>query len=122
MKSLTVALALTAGALTLPATAAGLRTGEAGFPGTALPHGVTTQMSCGAVQSLVQRNNHALLTFAGSSFWSGYGTDRIVKDGRYCLLDETAAPAWVQTRDAAACFAGFTCNDSERMGGRGGRW
>lgn len=122
MKPLFLALALTGAAFSLPAAAAGLQAGEPGFPGTRLPHAETSRMSCGAVQALVGRNNHALLTFASSGFWSGYGTDRIVKDGRYCLLDETAAPAWVQTRDASACFAGFTCNDSEHMNGRGGRW
>ena len=121
MKHLMLALAVAAGALSMPADAAGLRFGEPGFPGTRAPAATTWRHSCAQIQSIVGRNNHAVLTFGRSGWWTGYGTDRVVKDGRFCLTGEGTSPIWVRTSDSAACFAGFTCASGGEFGGRRGR-
>lgn len=102
------------------ASAAGLQGGEPGFPGTAAPAATTWRQSCAAVQALVQRHNHAVLTYADYGYdprnlvsalatLGSYGHDRVVKDQRYCLTGEGVLPIYVRAKDSAACFAGFTC-------------
>jgi hypothetical protein len=121
MKStLTVALGLLLAAG--PVSAAGLRFGEPGFPGTPAPSAITPHHGCGQVQALVARNNHAILTEGPGNWFTGYGTLRVVKDHRFCLHGEGASPTWMRTRDTAQCFVGFTCSEGgERGSRRGGR-
>lgn len=103
------------------AQAAGIPAGTPGFPGTPIPYMTTPNASCAAVQTLVARRNHAYLTFGHGNWLVGYGSERVVKDHRFCLYGEAASPIWVPARDTAACFAGFTCRESGTGSGRRGR-
>jgi len=106
--------ALVVTALLLAAGAAHAR----GGPAMGLPHATTWKNSCAGVQALVARSGAAVLTFgprtaAGlEGLLSGYDYDRVAHDARYCLPRATLTPIWVPTRDAAQCFAGYTCSES----------
>ena len=122
MKTLSVVVLIAASALATPVAAAGLQAGDPGFPGARAPSAATARHSCAQVQGLVNRHGHAVLTFDRVGSWlTGYGADRVVQDGRFCLHGEGTTPIWVPTTDSAACFAGYTCATGGEAGGRHGR-
>ena len=40
--------------------------------------------------------------------------ERVVRDGGFCELETTTAPAWVPTSDNPQCFAGYRCRQINR--------
>lgn len=114
------------------AMASGSRFGEPGFPGSPAPTATTWRQTCGQIQTLINRHNHAVLTYLQRSVddrnlltvFATLGrrtSERVVKDQRFCLYGEGADPMWVPTRDVSQCFAGYVCNSGNSPGGRGVR-
>jgi hypothetical protein len=69
----------------------------------------TVNMTCAQAAELVRVNGAIVLS-------TGDGTyDRFVADQSYCAYDEMLKPAWVQTRDASACYIGFTCGFRDNL-------
>ncbi|QIB34509.1 hypothetical protein [Ancylobacter pratisalsi] len=62
-------------------------------------------MSCAATFDLV-REKGAVVIGTGPNVY-----DRYVSDQRYCGLDETTFPAWLQTADQKQCFIGYRCRE-----------
>ena len=73
-------------------------------------------MSCGQAAGIVASNGAAVLSTSPTTY------DRFVHDRRFCAYGEYIDPAYVQTRDASACFIGYTCTSREPFPafGRGG--
>mgnify|MGYP001279826054 CR=1 FL=1 len=129
-RPLTLSLALAALVAGAGAScAAGLQWGERGFPGSPAPAATTWRQGCAQIQALVGGHGHAILTYRAFGYdpstsvsavatFGSYGYDRVVKDSRYCLTGEVTQPIWVRTRDAEACFAGFTCASGNSGRGR----
>ena len=74
-------------------------------------------MSCGQAAGLVAASGAAVLSTSQTTY------DRFVHDRRFCSYGEYLDPAYVQTRDASACFIGYTCTSRDpyiRFGRSGG--
>ncbi len=82
--------------------AAALVAGAAG-PASAQRRPDTLTMTCQQVGALVRAQGAIVLGTGPHVF------DRYVADGRFCSLNEVAAPSPLRTRDAARCFSANRC-------------
>jgi hypothetical protein len=73
-------------------------------PAHAISRYNSESMTCSSVQATVAREGAAILRYRSARNPSLTLYDRYVSDGRFCSGGETAANAWVPTRDKAECF------------------
>ncbi len=62
-------------------------------------------MSCATATNLVRQQGGVVIATGPNIF------DRYVASQRYCSLDQTTVPAWIQTSDQKQCFVGYRCRD-----------
>jgi hypothetical protein len=60
-------------------------------------------MSCRATAQLVAARGTVVLGTGGWTY------DRVVRDGSFCLRDETIRPVWTPTAESSQCFVGYRC-------------
>ncbi len=65
-------------------------------------------MSCGEARSLVRQQGAAVLTTGRHTY------DRFVSSERFCPIGYITRRAYVDTRDAAGCAIGYTCEVDTR--------
>jgi hypothetical protein len=78
----------------------------------AQPMGFTQQMRCSQAAGLVSAQGALVLRTTPTT----YG--RFVRDQASCLAGQFLEPAWVPTADAAQCFIGYRCRDTDLDNGR----
>lgn len=69
---------------------------------------MSSKMACAEVQRLVARSGAVVMSFTPTTY------DRVVHDQRWCLMGEALQTLYVPARDTDACFAGYTCRESDR--------
>ncbi|MGA0564498.1 hypothetical protein ACO2RV_18795 [Ancylobacter sp. VNQ12] len=62
-------------------------------------------MTCAAATALVRQQGGVVIATGPNLY------DRYVANQRYCEVDQTTVPAWVQTSDQNECFVGYRCRD-----------
>jgi hypothetical protein len=67
----------------------------------------TTSLTCQNAANLVASQGSVILATSENEY------DKYVKSGFYCDSGERPVSAWVPTRDSAACFIGYTCQERE---------
>ena len=68
----------------------------------------TTRMTCGQARAVVASQGAAVLS-SGPNIY-----DRYVASRSFCSVGETTQPAFVATRDSAACPVGGVCYTPDR--------
>jgi hypothetical protein len=86
---------------------AGFATGAGAQSGTTTP-----AMTCAQARGIVASQGAAVLRTGPATY------DRYVRDGSFCVLQETTRPAWVKTADVAQCSVGGVCRPVEIDNGR----
>jgi hypothetical protein len=93
--------------LLVSAAIAGFATGAIAQSGS-----TTLAMTCAQARGIVASRGAAVLRTGPATY------DRYVRDGSFCVLMETARPAWVRTADVAQCPVGSVCRSIEIDNGR----
>lgn len=70
---------------------------------------MSSAMRCADVQRMVARSGAVVMNFTPTTY------DRVVHDQRFCLPSEGLVRITVPTRDAANCFAGYTCREGATL-------
>ncbi|HZH50819.1 MAG TPA: hypothetical protein VEZ16_02955 [Microvirga sp.] len=69
--------------------------------------GTTLSMNCDQAAGLVRARGAVVLHTGAATY------DRFVSAPGFCLRDQTTEPVWVRTADAAQCFIGYRCRQSD---------
>ncbi len=85
----------------MPRTFALLLLAASATPALAAPY--TSQMTCAQARGVVAQQGSVVL------YESAHVYDRYVANRGYCQVTQVSQPAFVRTRDSAACPVGSTC-------------
>jgi len=69
--------------------------------------GTTLAMTCQQAAGIVRAQGAVVLRTSPTTY------DRYVNGPGFCTRDQVTEPAWVGTADAAQCFIGYRCRQSE---------